>query len=294
MKRRVYVPSWQVEVGLPASASSPFPFDRVGGHPRGLPAERWPRCRACGEAMSFIGQFAHHAERLPIGEGLGLFAFLCRQSFSEEVDCGLSSPVPESGANAVVIAPLTSQNLERNESTPPAVCTGLSVHSWTEGEETIDDRDAPFALYGKRSTPTDPAQWARLASRIDIERGTKLGGIPSWIQEPTFPEGFTAIGQWADTFRLAAPPLPKDVFTPWVEEPATGPGTEPIDSHRQLGGSLFQLRVFPGADAFLIDGTLLRPEPDGTYRAFGTDVLMGMIYLLRHEDGRFALQWFAR
>lgn len=124
-----------------------------GGHPRGVRASDWPRCRVCGTAMCHMGQF-RAGPALPLGSFEAMSLFICHATGGRCEDWD-----PWKGANKVVLHPRLDDVLYDG---PPTV----RVY-----------RRVPLAAEGPRAE----------GGRSEVSRGDKIGGTPAWLQGPATP-----------------------------------------------------------------------------------------------------------
>jgi len=209
------------DLRLPADVDDrSLPGEKLGGRPEGLPRNAWPKCKECGKSQSLLAQFRHHPMRLDLGrEGRVLFVFQCahRPGLCSTWEGG-------SGANACfVIEPeeLTQNTSEQPSDTPPEdneVC----IVRW----HARDDR-LPAGLI---QSFFDDEKHDALSDRIRdaVTWNTRLGGFPSWIQNPSeapsLAEGWKFVGQLDSTYSF-------------LVAPSTVPQWVSIDSRRWEGRS---------------------------------------------------------
>ena len=91
-----FVPVLRLSEELPPQRR---PMDKLGGLPRGLNPQQWPRCRNCGKSQTLLAQFVHRSSRCDLGkEGRVLHIFQC------DHDPGMCSTWEGgSGANACFV-----------------------------------------------------------------------------------------------------------------------------------------------------------------------------------------------
>jgi hypothetical protein len=152
--------------------------DKFGGLPWGLPADRWPMCRACGKPQSMICQLQHDAQRLDLGQrGRVLLVFQCNH------DPGACETwAAASGANACLV--LDASELGTGPSPLPTADTTVETEArvvgWTEGEDDANEPEmvtklggAPSWIQGDDEGPTEPWRWiAQLDSTHRFEDGS--------------------------------------------------------------------------------------------------------------------------
>lgn len=125
-----------------------------GGHPRGIPASTWPRCRVCGNPMCHMAQF-DAGSWLDLGGFARLSAFICHATGGRCEDWD-----PWVGSNSVMLHRSLDNNLYDG---PPTV----RVY-----------RRVPITL-GPSPEPTD-------GPRAPVDQ---LNGRPTWLQGNATPAG---------------------------------------------------------------------------------------------------------
>ena len=166
--------------------------DKIGGLPWGLPVEKWPLCRECGNPQTHLATFLHSAERLDLGaEGRAVLIFQCGHS-PNETDCETS--VADSGANAVVF--LDAHELGSGLTQPPLPGTPkeveMRVREWVEQEDLVTEELEPYFYKTDGFWEFQEAHEAVIDS---IRDGARLGGVPDWVQN---------VEDVPSTFRFAA------------------------------------------------------------------------------------------
>ncbi|MEL0623595.1 hypothetical protein V6238_10890 [Marinomonas arenicola] len=174
--------------------------DKFGGLPWGLEGSRWPSCSECKKPQSFLAQFQHDSKRLNLGkDGRVVYIFQCNH------DPGMCSTWEGgSGANACFI--LESENLVDGLCKSPGENTLIEnevrVVDWLECDDGICDSNnqAFFDEELYYDLPDDIVE--------SVTSGTKLGGVPEWIQSPSeAPSGdWEFIGQLDSTHSFINPP----------------------------------------------------------------------------------------
>ncbi len=145
--------------------------DHLGGWPWGLPVERWPVCRHCGAAMSFVCQLAHDPDRLELGgEGRVLFVFWCLR---DPGTCAVWEP--DAGSNAVIVLKPEERTDAPSEVAEVALLPYLQVLGWSEQDDGVAAEQAPEFF--------DEARYLALEDdSFRVMPGTRLGGAPFWPQ----------------------------------------------------------------------------------------------------------------
>lgn len=124
--------------------------------PWGFPKERWPTCKACGGPQSFLGQLAHHAERLDLGaDGRVLYLFMCNHRPGE---CETWSW--ESGTNGALI--LEPAELTQSSTAAPAkdllIETEARISGWRAEDDGVAESDLAAFF--------DDESWAELDEEL--------------------------------------------------------------------------------------------------------------------------------
>lgn len=194
---RFYQPELALGVLLPPQREM---ADKWGGLPWGLPQERWPRCSCCGKPLTHLAQLGHDPNRLDLGaSGRVLLVFQCNHDPG-----GCPTWKPDGGANAVQI--LEGGELGEGLTRPPAPGAGVEVEArvvrWLEGDDPVPDAELPKVF-------DNDTFWDLPGEVIDgFEFGTKLGGVPTWVQHPELPPPpYRFAGQF-DSQHLFPPPAP--------------------------------------------------------------------------------------
>jgi len=198
-----------ISTWVPTFAKRGIGLDRVSGLPWGLRKGAWPSCGVCSVPLAFIGQLAHAPGRIDLGrEGRLLYAFLCK-NLDTMLECGLSAGVPGNTDRAHAI--VTVDDAEPTESEPPDGlldhAPALVVTEWSMRQEDVPDAALEPLLYGLNQQRSDwPEVWK--THEIPPLRGTKIGGIPAWVQDPIMndmlpdPHHFRYVAQWSDQERV--------------------------------------------------------------------------------------------
>lgn len=174
--------------------------EKLGGVPWGLPSGRWPKCAGCGAPQSLLAQFEHHPGRLDLGrKGRVLFLFQCD---SDPGSC--ETWAANSGANAcIVIEPeeLTEAATPIPSGSPEPMLE-VRIADWIDKEDGIDPNLAGHFF-------EDDTHLQLPEEVLDkCTTGTRLGGVPSWIQSPDeAPKGqWRFVGQLDSSYSFYQPP----------------------------------------------------------------------------------------
>jgi hypothetical protein len=146
-----------IDIHAPAEAT----YEKLGGLPVGLPAEKWPVCGCCGELMHFVGQFRHEPSRLSLGRaGRILYVFQC----SDTGGCSWNDT-----AEATVGFVLEPEDVLPSVTDAPA-----------EAPEPLMEAFGGFAEDVRHS----------------VSYATKMGSVPGWLQSSgESPAGYRFLGQ---------------------------------------------------------------------------------------------------
>jgi uncharacterized protein YwqG len=164
------------------------PMTKFGGQPTWFTTPQWPLSRSTGEPMQFICQIALDPQ--VFGEIPGHMAYLF---MADEESCVDGTFDPESGENAVIIQPGTSEIPTQPLLTGPSLYKMVSrpsekylvPQSCEFAVETSAGEDPEGIVEDEQSheSPQAWAQFAELCSEI------KIGGTPAFLQGPEFPAG---------------------------------------------------------------------------------------------------------
>lgn len=183
---RYYIP----DIRLPEEAGPQTRFEeKLGGLPWGLPLSQWPRCSECGMPQSLLAQFAHAPPRLDLGRaGRVMSVFQCNHN------PGLCSTWEGgSGANACLVT--EPEDLGEGSTPLPAEALPpdpeVRIVAWIEKEDGISESLAEKYFSDEDYFALSEAQWRMATS------GTRLGGVPCWIQSPDEApkDGWRFVGQ---------------------------------------------------------------------------------------------------
>ena len=149
------------------------PVDKFGGLPWGVPAERWPVCRACGRPQSHVAQLYHDRERLDLGgEGRVLVLFQCEWGPDPCMTFR-----PEYGANAAMVIDAGGDGLTFPPEPVPPEVPELRVVDWMAHDDGIaPDRYGEFFDDDRFLALNDEG----LLDAVALD--TKVGGPPHWLQ----------------------------------------------------------------------------------------------------------------
>lgn len=235
---KFYVPELQLGVlSTPQTAL----VDKFGGLPWGLPPGRWPICRQCGMSMALVAQLLHDDDRLSLGKsGRCLFVFMCSNPDSEcdstwdsqagsnasfvleLADLGSTLTYPPDVADPLRAEIRSVEHCAYTDRWDPArtiwINTEVRVQAWSARDDTIPPSDRA-AFFDDRYFSLSPAL------RDLAYDGTKLGGVPAWIQAPQC-QGSTFLAQFGTSFRFATP-LPDAERVGCRVSPNGGPPREP-------------------------------------------------------------------
>jgi len=176
---KYFVPELALGALLPPQSQL---VEKLGGLPWGLPLDRWPLCRECGNPQNHLATFVHHAERLDLGkEGRAVLIFQCGHS-PNETDCETSEAA--SGANAVVFLDASEIGGALTEAPAPGAMKEIEmrVAGWTEQHDLVTP-EVEASFYSAVGFWDEPDE-ARQTIEDSIEDGTRLGSVPRWVQEP--------------------------------------------------------------------------------------------------------------
>lgn len=195
---RYYKPELALGVLLPPQTER---TDKFGGLPWGLPPERWPLCSYCGKPLSHLFELEHHPERLDLGApGRVAFVFQCNH------DPG-GCPTWESGSGANAVLILEPEEIGQGLTEPPASGAQMEpearVVRWVALDDLVSEQD-----YDKFFDDDAPGS---LPDEVNdsVYAGTKLGGVPTWIQSASEAPGppYRFAGQF-DCYHEFAGPAP--------------------------------------------------------------------------------------
>lgn len=197
---RYFVPDIFLSEELPPQSA---PQDKLGGQPWGLKPDHWPTCRGCGKSQTLLAQFVHDSVRLDLGKiGRVLNVFQCAHAPGM-----CDSWRGGSGANACFVAEpdeLTTQTTPLPSDSPP-VEREVRIVKWQQRDDGIsEDELQKFFISDDCETPPESLTEA-------IYAGTKLGGVPSFVQSPNqAPTGsWRFVGQLEYAYSFLTAPLGK-------------------------------------------------------------------------------------
>jgi hypothetical protein len=174
--------------------------DKFGGVPFGLRQDKWPKCRDCGKSQSLLAQLVHHPTRLDLGRtGRVLFVFQCNHNpgMCKTWDA-------HSGANScIVVEPeQLGHRLTELPGDRPTVENEVRVLAWIEKDDGLPGSLAP-AFFS-----SDSLNKLSNDLRQKVTTGTRLGGVPYWIQSPEEGPGpnWQFAGQLDGTYNFLRPP----------------------------------------------------------------------------------------
>jgi hypothetical protein len=164
----------------PASELSPQGKleDKFGGKPWGFPVDAWPKCKDCGESMSFLCQVEHNAERCDLGkDGRVMYLFMCNHNpgMCETWD-------QDSGANAVVI--VEKDKLTVGLTQPPTAADEEQEFRVLDYVATDDDEvwdthlaGTPMFVQGEDEAPGEPYRYVMHFSDRHTFINEELGAV---------------------------------------------------------------------------------------------------------------------
>jgi hypothetical protein len=300
-------PRWQLSV-LVEAGGPPLPvLDRASGFPLGLPQRLWPLCGECRAAMTFVGQFADLAS-----SGRVIYAFLCTNpQTSLRCQRWVVEPGQQHVARAVVAEPTRLEQFTAPPSPLPVLPgPGLVAAGWDIEDDEVPNAIAESLIHGLHTTrpsfpveashdadPDDPAR-DDLRERRALDARTKIGGVPTWLQDPFFqtdPENakrYRYRAQWSD-WDFAAGGF---FELPWVVAEiarAGRNGSRYVDSQQELQGRSVAVRAFADASYVLLDDAMIRKQDRGVLLM--TSLGSGRLYLLEDSvGGGYALYYIGR
>jgi len=194
---RYFVPDICVAAEAPPENS---PQDKFGGIPFGLRRALWPKCKDCGRSQSLLAQLTHDAMRLDLGRaGRVLFVYQCNH------DPGMCATwEAHAGANACII--VEPEELGEGPAAlpddEPSIENEVRVLAWIEMDDGLPASLASsfFSSDGLDSLADD--------IRERVTWGTRLGGVPRWIQSPDEGPGpgWRFVGQFDSSYSFLNPP----------------------------------------------------------------------------------------
>jgi hypothetical protein len=290
----VHQPRWDLSI-LVETRETPLPIlDRMSGLPLGFPAELWPACEVCHAPLAFIGQFACDPARLvgPSPKSV-VYAFLCANP-QTRLECHLwqLEPRQQKIGRAVVVEPKAFTFTPAPGGLPTTPAIGLVAVEWTSAhdEEPPANDDWDYL---------DEAAKEAIRRHDFLLNATRIGGRPRWRQDPFFqndrehPERFEHRAEW-----LSYVPVPTQLReSAWLGEQVARVKTERVrylDSELRVAGWGLKVRAFDSPDYVLLDGTMIRREPDGI-STVDTSLDSGTLYLLADTiAGGFELYYIGR
>lgn len=223
---RYFIP--KLILGVLAPAQTAYQ-DKFGGFPWGLPQHLWPKCRECGSHMVLHAQLAHHDERLDLGRAnrvLHLFCCdkpetecvtaddesgtnICFVLEPEQMTSGITYPPGVTDPSRTVFWSNANCGYHREQGRPDVVwfLTEARVMEWVAREDGLREDQ-------RRFFETREGFWDRPEDLPKQHSGTRLGGVPTWIQEPE-KEGWRFLGQIGGGYRFEGPiPSPDEIGCP--------------------------------------------------------------------------------
>jgi len=145
-----------------------LPVGSYGGHPRGIRAQEWPRCRVCGNPMCHMAQLdAGHW--LDLGSNKRMSMFICHATGGRCEDWD-----PWKGANRVMLHSAIDNNLYDG---PP------TVRVYRRTALTVTRPKDELALMTQVRD-----QGLELAQALQALRHDKLGGGAVWLHGDATPQ----------------------------------------------------------------------------------------------------------
>lgn len=183
--------------------------DKFGGVPFGLPQDKWPKCDDCGKSQSLLAQLIHDRTRLDLGRtGRVLFVYQCNHNPGM---CATWDA--HSGANAcIVVEPEElGHRLAELPDDRPTVENEVRVLAWIEKDDGLPASLAPAFL------SSDSLNNLSDDVRRRVTSGTRLGGVPCWIQSPEEGPGpgWQFAGQLDSTYSFLRPPT---ICHTWISD----------------------------------------------------------------------------
>ena len=170
---RAWAP-WMGEGPVPAQA-----LEKLGGAPAFVEPVEWPRCRHCGQRLTFLAQLAVGPERpLRYPEEGVLYVFLCQRIDPGQEISICPSLELESGAERCFVQRLPGARpvaLTLDDSGPR-----LSPERAVEGWESHPSVRLPS------EADWTPEQ-SRLYAAVCEPFGVQVGGMPDWVQSEETP-----------------------------------------------------------------------------------------------------------
>ncbi|MFP2910488.1 DUF1963 domain-containing protein [Pyxidicoccus sp. 3LFB2] len=168
--------AWAPKLG--ASSASVDMLERLGGPPAFFAPVEWPRCRRCGQPLTFVMQVAVGPER-PLRhpeEGL-LYVFLCQRVDAKATgeSCCPCFEV-EQGAERCFVQPRPAGTLTLTvEPTGPRLAKSYAVEGW-QARPSV-------RMPGGVATPEQYSLYAAMSGWLDIQ----VGGFADWVQDEAIP-----------------------------------------------------------------------------------------------------------
>lgn len=194
---RIFKPQFMIA----ASDGPVYAGDKLGGLACGVALAEWPSCSDCGKPMSFIAQFHHDDDRLDLGgPERVLTLWQC-----EHAPGMCDTWEQQSGANAALVVPVAD-----GQRTIPAPDSSVVVYhelvttGWSDEDDGVPLDRCPAYFDDAQHSELGDEWWGRGGY------GTRLGGVPAWIQSPDEAPGppWQFIGQVAEGHRVDDEPRP--------------------------------------------------------------------------------------
>jgi len=208
--------------------------------PWGLPLDRWPLCRECGNPQTHLATLIHHAGRLDLGaEGRAVLVFQCGHT-PNETDCEAMDV--NSGANAVVF--LNADEIGNGPTLPPAPGANREIEmrivQWEERHDLVTP-ELEASFYNADGFWDEPDE-ARRAVEDSIEDGARLGSVPCWVQEPEDTDpALPFAAQFAMYYHFPDPVPSADAVGAVVSIHPSMEGLPPLDPRRWNGSLSYEV-----------------------------------------------------
>ena len=184
-------PVWSYPLRAADPASAGTEVGHLGGHPRGIPTDRWPRCAVCGNPMCHVGQLDAGAW-LDLGAFRRMTLFICHATGGRCEDWH-----PTRGANRVLLHQEVDPDLYDG---PPTVRVYRKAR--LVAEPPVDERAMVEA--GRESGAPREVILASL-------RHDKLGGLAGWWGEDATPDSRAGEGKMRLVLQLTTQIVTLDI-----------------------------------------------------------------------------------
>lgn len=175
--------------------------DKYGGLPWGLPQDKWPLCKECGNPLSHLATLLHDAERLDLGkEGRTVLIFQCNNPVTR-----CDKKTPEQGANAVIFQNADEVGSGVTSTPEPGALSEIEarVLCWTAREDLVTPAQAVYFYDRAMFLEFWEEQYQlskETAEKLEesIYEGHKVGSVPA----PAWAGGVDAVS--ASSYRFVA------------------------------------------------------------------------------------------